>query len=53
MGAEDLCDQAMLMNHAACAVAALDPEVIEVGDGTGSGRSGAACLKVRCGRCML
>ncbi|MGH3302000.1 MAG: hypothetical protein ACRDOK_10015 [Streptosporangiaceae bacterium] len=32
VGAENLCDQAILVNHAPGAVTALDPEVFEVGD---------------------
>jgi hypothetical protein len=32
VGAGNLCHQAVFMNHAACAVTPLDPELIEVGD---------------------
>jgi hypothetical protein len=35
VGAENLCDQAIFMNHAPEAVASLDPEMIDVGDGFG------------------
>ena len=35
VGAENLCHQAVFMNHASGAVAALDPELIEVGDAIG------------------
>jgi hypothetical protein len=39
------------MNHAVGAVAPLDLDLIEVGGAVG--RSGAACLEVRCGRWVL
>ncbi len=35
-GCRNLCHQAVFMNHASGAVAALDPELIEVGDATGA-----------------
>ena len=35
VGAENLCHQAIFMNHAACAVTPLDPELIQVGDAIG------------------
>ena len=35
VGAENLCHQAVFMNHASGAVAAMDPELIEVGDAIG------------------
>ncbi len=35
VGAENLCHQAILMNHASGMVAPLDPELIEVGDAIG------------------
>lgn len=37
------------MNHAPCGVTPLDPEMVQVGDAVGHGRSGAACFTVRCG----
>src|SRR5260370_31026134 len=35
VGAENICHQAVLMNHASGAVAPLDPELIQVGDAIG------------------
>ena len=35
VGAENLCDQAILVNHAPGAVTPLDPELIEIGDSFG------------------
>ena len=35
VGAENLCDQAILVNQAAGAVTALDPEPVQVGDAVG------------------
>jgi len=35
MGAENLCHQAILMNHAPCAVTPLDPELIQVCNAVG------------------
>ena len=35
VGAENLCHQAIFMNHAPCAVTPLDPELIQVGDAVG------------------
>jgi hypothetical protein len=35
MGAENLCHQAIFVNHASCAVAPLDPEMVQVGDSVG------------------
>jgi hypothetical protein len=34
-GAENLCEQAILVNHAAGAVTALDAELIQIGDAVG------------------
>ena len=53
MGAENLCHQGILMNHASGTVAPPDPELIQVGDAIGSGRSDAAWFRVRCGRCRI
>ena len=41
------------MNHSPGAVTPLDPEMVQVGDAVGLGRSGAACFRVRCGRWVL
>jgi len=35
VSAENLCDQAILANHAAGAVMALDPDLIQIGDAGG------------------
>ncbi len=35
VGAENLCEQAILVNHAAGAVTALDAELIQIGDAVG------------------
>ena len=35
VGAENLCEQAILVNHAAGAVTTLDPELIQIGDAVG------------------
>jgi len=35
VGAENRCDQAILVNHAPGAVTPLDPELIEIGDSFG------------------
>ena len=35
MGAENLCHQAILVDHASGTVAPLDPELIQVGDAVG------------------
>ena len=35
VGAENLCHQAIFMNHAPCAVTPLNPELIQVGDAIG------------------
>ena len=35
MGAENLCHQAIFMNHASGAVTPLDPEMVQVGDAVG------------------
>jgi hypothetical protein len=35
VGAENLCDQAILVNHAPGAVTPLDPELIEIGGSFG------------------
>ena len=35
VGAENLCHQAIFMNHAPCAVTSLNPELIQVGDAIG------------------
>jgi hypothetical protein len=35
VGAENLCHQAIFMNHAADAVTPLDPEMVQVGDAVG------------------
>jgi hypothetical protein len=53
VGAENLCHQAILVDHASGTVAPLDPGLIQVVTPSGSGRSGAAWFRVRCGRCLL
>ena len=53
VGAENLCHQAIFMNHTPGAVTPLNPELIQVGDSVGQRASGAACFKARCGRWSL
>ena len=52
-GCRKLRHQAIFMDHASGAVAPPDAEVVQVGDASGSGRSGAAWFRARCGRCVL
>lgn len=48
--AENLCRQAIFMNHASCAVTPPYPEMVQVCDAVGQRAEGAACFRVRCGR---
>jgi hypothetical protein len=41
------------MDHASGAVAALDPELIQIGDGFGQGTQWRGLIQERCGRWVL
>ncbi len=53
VGAENLCHQAIIMNHASRAVASLYRKWSRSVTPSGSVRSGAAWLRARCGLCVL
>ena len=53
VGAENLCHQTILMNHAASAVTSLNPEPVKVGDVAGQRAQRRGLLQARCGRWLL
>ncbi|HUK69839.1 MAG TPA: hypothetical protein VLW50_13990 [Streptosporangiaceae bacterium] len=53
VGAENLCHQAIFMNHAPGAVTLLDPEMVQVGDAVGYRAERRGLFQVRCGRWVL
>ena len=47
LGAENLCHQAILMDHACCAVTPPDPEMVQVGDAVGQWAERRGLLQAR------
>ena len=47
VGAENLCHQAILMDHACCAVTPPDPEMVQVGDAVGQWAERRGLLQAR------
>jgi hypothetical protein len=53
VGAENLCHQAILMNHPSGTVTPLDPELIQVGDAIGQRAQWRGLVQGSVRRCLL